>query len=178
MGQKTKYQITKKGQGQVDNYLTSVIGRPCEYSEQIGQFICIHIALGWTVEKTVSKFNNLVGEKILSRVKIYRWLKNDKLKDFNDKWNRARELATEGILDKIMGIEEDVQNLTLDGKNARVILESLRWRAKVQNPDYFNPADKSINKHEHEFVIKSQVPEPRPVIEDDIIDAEYQESDG
>lgn len=156
----------------MDNYLTGVIGRPCEYSEQIGRFICVHIALGWTVEKIVNKFNTLAGDKIISHVKIYRWLKNDKLSHFRESWLRAREMAAEGILDRIIEIEDDIQNLTLNSKSARVILESLRWRAKVQAPDYFNPVQRTENKNSHEFVIRSQVPEPRALDEGDITDAE------
>lgn len=156
----------------MNDYLNVLVGRPCEYSAQIGRFICVHIALGWTVDKIVNKFNDLAGDKIISRVKIYRWLKNDKLSQFRDAWLRAREMAAEGILDKIIGIEEDIENLTLDGKSARVILESLRWRAKVQAPDYFNPVQRTENKNSHEFIIRSEVPEPRLLDDSDIIDAE------
>lgn len=174
MGRKGKsYKLTRANKSVLDNYLENELGRPCEYSEQIGAFICIHISMGWTVEKICNKFNELAGKKILHRVKIYRWLNNPKLKDFNDKFYYARELAAQGILDEIINLESDIENLTLDSKAGRVILESLRWRAKVQNPDYFNPVQRQEIQADHRFIIVSSVPEPRALDEKDILDAEY-----
>jgi len=159
-------EIISQGQPVIKDYIISKLGRPVEYMDSIGEFICLHIAIGLTVKKICNKYNSLVGDQILHPVKIYRWLKSDKLSHFRDQYYYAREIQADQILDHIIEKEEDIENLTLESKAGRVILESLRWRAKVQCPDYFNPVQKTKAEVDHTFVIKTEVPEPRLINKD------------
>ena len=117
MDKKTRKKSTKQiiinTQPKVENYLIQEIGRPIEFTESIGEFICFHVAMGLTVKKICEKYNTLAKDKILHNVKIYYWLNNDKLKKFNEMFYYARELAAQGILDDIMENEGDIENLTL-----------------------------------------------------------------
>jgi hypothetical protein len=160
---KSTMKLVVQGQPIINEYISNKIGRPVEYTPEIGEFICFHVSLGYTMDKLCDKYNELIGHKILHKVKIYYWLKNDKLKDFRKAFYYAREIAAQGILDSIIQSEENVENLTLDSKAGRVVLESLRWRAKVQNPDYFNPVQKSQSQVDHTFVIRTEIPEPKLV---------------
>jgi hypothetical protein len=139
------------------------IGRPVEYTEQIGGFICNLISEGKTIQVIIDLYNEIVPETKLTRTKIYSWLKNPKLKQFHDNYYFARELSTNGILDDMIQLEDEIISDTVSFKSGRVVLESMRWRAKVQNPDYFNPATKVEEDHKHEIIIKANIPTPLPL---------------
>jgi hypothetical protein len=159
----SEFNLDIKGKGIVPKYISNKMGRPLTYSDDIGMFICFHISLGKTIKSICELYNKLVGYKTLHPVKIYYWLKNDKLSHFRDQYYYAREIQAQGILDEIIEKETDIANLTLESKSGRVILESLRWRAKIQNPDYFNPVQKTKSEVDHTFVITTQVPDPLPL---------------
>jgi len=154
------------------NNLEKTNGRPLEYTEPIGDFILTYISLGYTVENICTKFNKITGEEFLTRMKINSWLGNKKLKKFKAQFLRGKEIASFNLLDEMVDKEKDIENLTLDSKAGRVILESMRWRAKVQNPDYFNPANKTELTADHTFKVYTQMPDPDLINEEDIMDAE------
>jgi hypothetical protein len=152
--------------------LAKEIGRPVKYTEEIGGVICYLIAQGKTVKWIVEWWNELNPDNRLNTVLIYGWLRNDKLKRFHDLYHYARESQATGILDEIIDMEEDIKSGDQGFKSGRVVLESKRWRAKVQNPKYFNPGNKDEVKHSHEFIIKSDIPQPKQLNDIDVIDAE------
>ncbi len=124
------------------------------------------------MDNICTKFNKITGDDFLNRMKIYNWINNKNLKKFKMQVLRARELAAFTVLDDIMDKEKDIENLTLDSKAGRVILESLRWRSKIQNPDYFNPVNKNTLSADHTFKIITQMPDPAPLNQDDIMEGE------
>ncbi len=154
------------------NHLKRKNGRPLEFTEQIGDFILMYLSLGYTMDNICTKFNKITGDDFLNRMKIYNWINNKNLKKFKMQVLRARELAAFTVLDDIMDKEKDIENLTLDSKAGRVILESLRWRSKIQNPDYFNPVNKNTLSADHTFKIITQMPDPAPLNQDDIMEGE------
>jgi hypothetical protein len=139
------------------------VGRPVDYTPEIGAFICSLISEGKTVQNVIDAYNEIVPETKLTRSKIYSWLKNIKLTTFQNWYAYARELSTNGILDDIIDLENDIISDAVSFKSGRVVLESKRWRAKVQNPDYFNPVQKTEEDHKHEIVIKASIPVPLPL---------------
>ncbi|MHA2113731.1 MAG: terminase small subunit-like protein [Candidatus Hodarchaeales archaeon] len=156
--------------------LAKDIGPLCKFTEQIGIVICFLISQGYTVKRICSEWNEDNPDNRLNPVLIYKWLKNDKLKNFHDLYYYARESQTNQILDDIMDMEEEIKSGDQGFKSGRVVLESKRWRAKVQNPGYFNPGNKDELTVSHEFIIKSDIPQPQLLDDNDIIDAEIVDS--
>jgi hypothetical protein len=152
--------------------LAKQIGRPVKYTEEIGGVICYLISQGYTVKRICEEWNEDNPDNKLNPVLIYGWLRNDKLKTFHDLYYYARENQTTQILDDIMDMEEEIKSGDQGFKSGRVVLESKRWRAKVQNPGYFNPGNKDELTVSHEFIIKSDIPQPQLLDDNDIVDAE------
>jgi hypothetical protein len=147
------------------------LGRPVDYTLEIGAFICNLISEGKTIQNVIDAYNGTDPVTKLTKTKIYSWLKNNKLKTFHEWYYYAREVSTNGILDDIIQLEDDIISDTVSFKSGRVALESKRWRAKVQNPDYFNPVQKTEEDHKHEIIIKASIPGPLP------LPAQYQVGD-
>ena len=139
------------------------IGRPVTYTKQIGAFICNLVANGKTIQNVIDIYNESVPDTKLNKTKIYSWLHNIKLKTFHDHYYYARELSTNGILDDIIDLENDIISDAVSFKSGRVVLESKRWRAKVQNPDYFNPVQKQEIEDNKTIIIKASIPVPLPL---------------
>ena len=160
----------------IKSWTENHFGRPLEYTDEIGMFIVNGMISGMSVQKVCNHYNEIMtGESdviIISPVKVYHWIKNPKLSHFQTAFYYARNLQTETILDHIIETEEDIEDGTLDSRPGRVILESKRWRAKVQNPDYFNPVDKKAVLVKGEIVIQSNIPLPKLLEDVDIIEAE------
>ena len=138
-------------------------GRPVTFTNDIGGFICYHISEGLTLNNIIDLYNEIEPESPLTRSKIYSWLNNVKLLTFRKQYYYARELSTNGILDDIIDLENDISSDTVSFKSGRVVLESKRWRAKIQNPDYFNPVDKTEANDKREIIIKAYIPVPLPL---------------
>ena len=153
------------------------IGRPVEYTDEIGGFICNLISEGKTVQNIIDIYNESTPIIKLTRRKIYAWLHNSELKHFRYNFTFARELSSNGILDDMIDMEDDIISDTVSFKSGRVVLESKRWRAKVQNPDYFNPVKKVEEDHKHEIIIRANIPEPLPLPDThNVVEAEYEDA--
>ena len=119
--------------------------------------------LNWAVDKwNIDNKNNQI-----TRVCVYSWLKSDKSKHFTDAFHYARQHQGQSILDDIQGLEEQILGhnlpdgvLPVDSKSGRVVLESMRWRAKAQDPDRFGQRLNVKEKSERTFIIKSSIPLP------------------
>lgn len=104
--------MTKKQDGQSPKPM----GRPSTYSEEMADLICEKITEGMSLRKICM----LDGFPKSSAV--YVWL--DRNPDFADKYARAREAATEDMLEEILEIAD---NTELDAQDKRVRIDTRKW---------------------------------------------------
>lgn len=171
-----KQRVIKK---RVQESLNKLMGDNLKFDEGIGQYLLVWIALGKTIREAVAQFNEVIADdpenpqEVLTELRVLSWITSGKHPRFSETYYYAREVATEGVLDQIIEIEGDLLNDIINPKSARVILDSLRYRGKIQNPTYFNPVNKQEISGSLDFNIVSQVPEPRPLpTDEEIVDAE------
>lgn len=91
-------------------------GRPSLYTEEIADMICDKLTEGLSLRKICQ----LDGFPKASA--IYTWL--DKYPEFAEKYTRAREVATEDMLEDILEIAD---HPTLDAQEKRVRIDTRKW---------------------------------------------------
>jgi hypothetical protein len=138
-----------------------------KYTDEIGVFLVQELMDGSALQWAVDKWNDQNKDNKITRVAVYRWLKSDKLKHFSDAVSYARQQQGQSILDDIQSLEVQILGrdlpdgvLPVDSKSGRVVLESMRWRAKAQDQDRFGQRINIKEKSERTFIIKSSIPEP------------------
>ena len=91
-------------------------GRPSLYSEELADLICEKLTEGLSLRKICM----LDGFPKASAV--YTWL--DKHPEFADKYTRAREVATEDMLEDILEIADHPE---LDPNDKRIRIDTRKW---------------------------------------------------
>lgn len=91
-------------------------GRPSLYTEEIADLICEKLTEGMSLRKICQ----LDGFPKASAV--YTWL--DKHPEFADKYTRAREVATEDMLEDILEIADHPE---LNPKDKRIRIDTRKW---------------------------------------------------
>lgn len=104
--------MTKKQDGQSPKPM----GRPSTYTEDMADLICEKITEGMSLRKIC------MLEGFPKSSAVYVWL--DRHPDFADKYARAREAATEDMLEEILEIAD---NTELDAQDKRVRIDTRKW---------------------------------------------------
>lgn len=91
-------------------------GRPSLYSEEIADAICEKLTEGMSLRK-ICQLNGFPKASA-----IYTWL--DKHPEFAEKYVRAREVATEDMLEDILEIAD---NPELDPNEKRIRIDTRKW---------------------------------------------------
>lgn len=95
---------------------TQPMGRPSTYSEEITDRICNLMTGGMSLRKICMQ------DDFPDAATVYRWL--DKYEDFRDKYARAREAATEDMLEEILEIADSTE---IDPNDKRVRIDTRKW---------------------------------------------------
>lgn len=104
--------MTKKQEGQAKQPR----GRHSTYTEEMADLICEKITEGMSLRKIC------MLEGFPKSTAVYVWL--DKHPDFADKYARAREAATEDMLEEILEIAD---NTEIDPNDKRVRIDTRKW---------------------------------------------------
>lgn len=91
-------------------------GRPSLYTEEIADLICEKLTEGMSLRK-ICMLDGFPGA-----ASVYTWL--DKYPEFQEKYTRAREVATEDMLEDILEIAD---NPTLDPNEKRIRIDTRKW---------------------------------------------------
>ncbi len=115
-------------------------GRPAEYTQEIGDYICEQIAQGKSLN-SICKKDSMPNDST-----VYRWLlatHNTDLDQFRDNYALAREIQYQRMGDELMDIADDGLNDYVisnsdDGDIARVNPEAIgRSRLRVETRKWF-----------------------------------------
>lgn len=91
-------------------------GRPSLYNDEIADRICNLLTGGMSLRKICMQ------DDFPDAATVYRWL--DAHTDFCDKYTRAREAATENMLEEILEIADSTE---IDPNDKRVRIDTRKW---------------------------------------------------
>lgn len=91
-------------------------GRPSTYTEEMGDRICDLLTEGRSLRKIC------MSKEFPAASTVYVWL--DRFPSFAEKYTRAREAATEDMLEDILEIAD---NTELDAQDKRVRIDTRKW---------------------------------------------------
>ena len=91
-------------------------GRPSTYTEEMGNLICDKLTEGVSLRKLC------MSEEFPSASTVYLWL--DRFPEFAEKYARAREAATEDMLEDLLEIADDPK---MDAQEKRVRIDTRKW---------------------------------------------------
>lgn len=91
-------------------------GRPSTYTEEMGNLICDKLTEGISLRKLCMQ------DDFPAASTVYVWL--DRFPDFAEKYARAREAATEDMLEAILEIADHPE---LDPNDKRVRIDTRKW---------------------------------------------------
>ena len=91
-------------------------GRPSTYTEEMGNLICDKLTEGVSLRKLCMQ------PEFPTASTVYVWL--DRFPEFAEKYARAREAATEDMLEDILQIADDDK---IDPNDKRVRIDTRKW---------------------------------------------------
>ena len=91
-------------------------GRPSTYTEEMGNLICDKLTEGMSLRKLC------MLDEFPTASTVYVWL--DRFPEFVEKYARAREAATEDMLEEILEIADHPE---LDAQEKRVRIDTRKW---------------------------------------------------
>ena len=91
-------------------------GRPSTYTEEMGNLICDKLTEGVSLRKMCME------DGFPAASTVYVWL--DRFPDFAERYARAREAATEDMLEDILQIADDDK---IDPNDKRVRIDTRKW---------------------------------------------------
>lgn len=102
------------------------MARPTDYTPELAERICQHIAGG----ESLRSFCRLPGEPHVATV--CRWIvKHD---EFREQYTHAREAAGYAHGDGVIEVVEAVRNGDIDAQTARAMMDGLKWAAERMAP--------------------------------------------
>jgi hypothetical protein len=99
-----------------------VTGRPSTYTEEMGNLICDKLTEGVSLRKLC------MSEEFPNASTVYVWL--DRFPAFAEKYARAREAATEDMLEAILEIADDPK---IEVQDKRVRIDTRKWAMSKLN---------------------------------------------
>jgi len=102
--------------------MQTVTGRPSTYTEEMGNLICDKLTEGVSLRKLC------MSEEFPNASTVYVWL--DRFPSFAEKYARAREAATEDMLEAILEIADDPK---IDTQDKRVRIDTRKWAMSKLN---------------------------------------------
>ena len=91
-------------------------GRPSTYTEEMGNLICDKLTEGVSLRKLC------MSDEFPNASTVYVWL--DRFPEFAEKYTRAREAATEDMLEDLLEIADDPK---MDAQEKRVRIDTRKW---------------------------------------------------
>ncbi|MBO6549109.1 MAG: hypothetical protein JJ964_05760 [Rhizobiales bacterium] len=111
-------------------------GRPTDYTEEVAEEICEHIAEG----KSLNSWINEDSKNRPNRSTIYRWL--DKSEDFRNKYIRAKDMSADYHAENILDVAE---RNDLNPNDKRVRIDAMKWVASKLKPKSYG--DRVAHEH-------------------------------
>lgn len=105
--------------------------RAAHYTARIANDICMHVALGCTLEEALKK----VGYLAPSMPVLWRWISEHD--DFRVKLEQARQLQADTLADKTLSYVELVLKDPKAAPAYALAVQILKWHAEIRKPDTY-----------------------------------------
>lgn len=103
------------------------MGRPSSYTDDLAAKICESIAQG----KSLTKICKADG--MPSAHSVFRWLMNEKYRDFRDNYERARSVQMAKFADELQDIADDAENdYTIDENGQEIVNHENIQRSRLR----------------------------------------------
>jgi hypothetical protein len=102
------------------------VGRPSEYTTEIGDKICAKLAGGKSLKRICEQ------KDMPSRQTVYTWLRTNQ--EFLDNYTRAKDDSADALADDIEDIARKVLTKEYDPNAARVAVDAKKWVASKLKP--------------------------------------------
>ena len=102
------------------------IGRPSNFTPEIGDKICALITDGISLNK-ICQMDEFPALKV-----VYSWLRNNEA--FSNNYARAKQEQADTYTDKITDIAMDTLSGKYEPNNARIAIDALKWTASKLKP--------------------------------------------
>ena len=114
------------------------MGRPSDYTEELGDSICSELADGKSM-RTVCEPNSMPDKST-----VFRWIRT--IEEFRDQYTRAKEESADALTDEMLDIADDTeldytktddQGVKLNAENiqrSRLKIETRKWLASKLKP--------------------------------------------
>lgn len=121
------------------------MGRPSEYTDEIGQEICARLADGKSLRKIC------LDDDMPAQSTVYKWLLNPLHETFVENYARARELQADTLFDECQDIADDGSNDYMGDdekyngdavQRSRLRIDTRKWMAGKLRPKKYG--DKTL----------------------------------
>ncbi len=104
-------------------------GRPSKYTSEIAARICDRITQGESL-RSICKTPGMPSPS-----QVCKWL--NAYSEFSGQYARAREAAGDAAYEDIVEIERQLKDKQIDAHTARVLIDSIKWRASKLKPQLY-----------------------------------------
>ena len=89
-------------------------GRPCEYTQEVGDLICERLSDGESLRTICAE------DGMPHRATVFRWIAVNDI--FRDQYARAREEQAEAMADEIVSIADEGEHKVLEGDGGTIVV--------------------------------------------------------
>lgn len=107
-------------------------GRPTQYTPEIADKICKHIAGGGSLRSICE------GDDMPAHSTVLLWVVEDR-EGFSDHYHRAREAAGYAHADRVVATVDKVEDGSLEPNAAKAMIYGLQWAAERMSPKRHSP---------------------------------------
>lgn len=118
-----------------------VMGRPSTFNDEIANKILTRIAGGESVSKICK------DDEMPHRATVWEW--SAKYTDFGDKYLRAMKSLGSCEADRLDEVETMLMNGEIDHATARVLMDSIKWKASKFYPKMYGDRQTVESKNEN-----------------------------
>lgn len=107
------------------------------YSDALADQVCAYVAEGNSIRAIAAT------KGMPSKSAIFKWLAEHEA--FRSKYELATAERAQARYESIDDILADLRSGRIDHRQARVMIDAVKWQCTIERPDRYNPA----NRHEH-----------------------------
>lgn len=106
--------------------------RAAHYTVRIADDICMHVAMGESLEGALKK----VGYLAPTLPTVYKWL--TLYEEFKEKYDIARQMQADTLADKTLDMAQQVLKDPKSAAAYRVAFDILQWHSSIRKPKVYN----------------------------------------
>lgn len=127
------------------------MGRPSDYTDEIGAVICEAIADGQSLRSVCAR------DDMPSRSSVFRWLADPENVHFRDQYARAREFSGDADADDVAHYSRQAATGEIEPAAATAAINGLKWSAGKRKPKVYGEKLAHVGGGDDDAPIKSEL---------------------